>query len=414
MSVGGDTFSDLERDRREIARAGTMHLFHWVVVLFSLVLTVIAWSFAKWQVEERATSRFNSAASQVVELVAERMEKYEDGLWGGVSAIQANGGAMSYREWRAFAGTLRIDEKYPGINGIGVIHYVPPERLAAYLAEQRRDRPGYRIHPTHARRDFLPITYIEPGDANAQAVGLDMAHEDNRYAAALRARDDGVAQITGPIVLVQDQTRTPGFLFYAPYYRGGVQDTIAERRARFEGLVYAPFVFDKLMEGLLGKDRREIRFRVRDGAEVLYDEHRDNHDDDEGASSFSTTAKLDIYGRRWEFDIWATRGFAATVSSDQPTVILLGGIVFDTLLLTILYVMSRANRRAVGLADRMTRELRAKADDLERSNSELETFAYVAAHDLRAPLRGIGDLSEYRCWPTCWETRSSTITIATA
>ena len=75
------------------------------------------------------------------------------------------------------------------------------------------------------RPNIGPITYIEPVSTNAKAVGLDMAHEANRYAAAKQARDSGVARITGPIVLVQDEQHTPGFLFYAPFYRGGVYDS---------------------------------------------------------------------------------------------------------------------------------------------------------------------------------------------
>lgn len=104
-----------------------------------------------------------------------------------------------------------------------------------------------------------------------------MAHEANRFGAALKARDTGKAQITGPIVLVQDATRTPGFLFYAP------------------------FVFHKLVEGVLSKDKRQVRIQVRDGSEILYDEHSEADEaydpDPLGRSEFS----LDLYGRNWTF-----------------------------------------------------------------------------------------------------------------
>lgn len=42
-----------------------------------------------------------------------------------------------------------------------------------------------------------------------------------------------------------------------------------------------------------------------------------------------------------------------------------------------------------------TSELAEKADALQRSNQELDQFAYVVSHDLKAPLRAIANLSEW-------------------
>ncbi len=353
--------AELSKERETIARLGRLHWLHWAVVGLSLIVTVGAWYYVKQQHDEKTRTKFQSAAEQILELASERMQKYEDGLWGGVAAIQAQGGDITHEDWRQFAQSLHIENKYPGINGIGVIHQVLPDSLENYLVEQRSSRPGYHIHPEHDEPINFPITYIEPSDENIQAIGLDMAHEPNRYKATLQARDTGKAQITGPIVLVQDATRTPGFLFYAPFYSGGVYQSLEERQEHFTGMVYAPFVFHKLMNGVLGKSKRQVRIRVLDGSQVLYDEHSEADEAYDPDPLAQSNFSLDLYGRSWTFDIRSTKAFREASANSQPTMILLGGITIDSLLLTLFILLSRANRRAVFFADRV-------ADQLHRSS----------------------------------------------
>jgi signal transduction histidine kinase len=377
---------------KEIKIATSFHWFHWLIVSLSIFLTIFAWLFSSEQVEEKVQSQFQKEANQVVELVSERMAKYEDALWGGVAAIQANGGDISYGDWLTFSNNLKIDVKYPGINGIGVIYHLRPGELDSFLKKQRSVREYFKVHPAHNEKELLPITYIEPYEKNNMAVGLDMAHEKTRYRAALKARDSGLAQITGPIELVQDQEKTPGFLFYAPFYTGEDNQTLEDRREYFVGMVYAPFVVNKLMQGTLLREKRRVDIQISDGTEVLYDEHIKTNIDYDPNPLFKKSIALDLYGRTWNFDIRSTKLFRATAQYNQPLTILTGGIIIDLLIILLFVALTRSNQKAVAYAESMTRELKEKAVHFEKTNKDLEQFSYLISHDLKAPLRGISNV----------------------
>ncbi len=361
--------------RQRMVRAGTMHWVHWAVVAFSLLLTVTAWYFSKRQVEEKVVGRFQREADQVVELVKERMELYENALWGGVGLFDASE-EVTYPEWMTYANSLRMDKRYPGINGIGVIFNIQPPELEGYLTRERRWRPGYDIHPQHDESEYWPITFIEPAEPNKKAVGLDMAFETNRYTAVQKARDTGLAQVTGPITLIQDAKKTPGFLFYAPFYKGGRKpDTAQERREHIVGVAYAPFIMTKLMQGTLAQSNRHVGLRISDGQDILYDDHDGGNDSDIDIDQhplYRKSIEIDMYGRNWKFDVWSDLDFRAATASNQPYMILAGGIIIDSLLLALFILLSRANRRAVSYADQLTEDLRVKTKHLEIINKDLD------------------------------------------
>lgn len=385
----------LEREREALAYSARLHWFHWLILLLSAVLTIGAWQFAVAQVEEKRRLRFEREASQIVELVSDRMEKYEVALLSGVATVYSLGGEVNYDQWKAFAGSLHIETKYPGINGIGVVDYVRKQDKEEYLARQRRFRADFSIHPPLESDFYFPIRLIEPEAPNLRAVGLDLAHEQHRLEGALKARDTGKSQITAPIVLVQDEGNTPGFLFHTPFYSKPSPPSLEERRQYFHGTVYAPFIVRKLIAGTLDKDKRLVGITLSDGQETIYDENRAGEPDYDPDPVFSTTSSVEMYGRDWLFDIHSTWSFREATRSGQPQLILLGGIVLDTLLLTLFLALTRSNRRALRFADRVAAALQTQAQSLAQSNSDLESFAYVASHDLRTPLRGMGDLIEF-------------------
>jgi signal transduction histidine kinase len=379
--------------RKELLRRGNLHWVHWLVVTLSLVLTVCAWYISSDQVAQKNLEKFNRLANQTIKLVEERMHLYENALWGAVAFIDAQGSNVSYSQWLDYSNSLRIDKAYPGINGIGVIHNILPSQLEDYLEDVRKLRPDFKLHPKHTETEYWPITYIEPAAPNAKAIGLDMAFETNRYTSIKKARDKGTAQVTGPITLVQDAKRTPGFLFYTPFYKdGGIPGTTAERQSNILGVTYAPFIMSKLMQGTLATENRQVRINISDDGVLLYDDEeqdltgKTDRDDD---PLFNKKIDISMYGRTWSFDIVSSLSFRQASSNNQPYWILFGGLIIDVLLLSLFLFLTRANRTALAYADQMMLALQEKSKRLEDSNHDLEQFSYVASHDLKAPLNSI-------------------------
>jgi len=378
-----------------------LSFFHVVVIVLSLVMTLSAWQFSKYQIETRTGARFEAERDRVIGLIETRLHKYEDLLWSSASAVESHDGAITREQWKIFGRNLRIEDKYSGISALGVVHHVSRADLPAFTAERRRERPDLTVRPPHDEPVHLVLTYITPEEGSAKAIGFDLANEANRLDALLASRDSGAARITGPIEVRRDSGPVPGFLFAVPFYDGVVPATVEARRDGIQGFIAASFATRKLMEGLLNRDLRELRFSIADGDETIYDEHSADDPTRDPNPMFRETVSLDLYGRTWTLDMRSNLVFREANTFAQPTFVLIGGLLIEALIVALLLLMARANGRAVAYADEVTAQLKKKTGKLAEANRalsgknvELEQFAYVTSHDLKTPIRGIGGLTE--------------------
>ncbi len=357
----------------------------WIVLTVALLLTLWVWQSAKEELARAEQAQFETRASEVSDAIVNRMGVYEQVLRGGVGLFEASD-SVTRTEWKKYVANLKLDEKYPGVQGLAVSFLIPAADLDAHLSTIRAEGfPDYAIRPPGTRAEYTPVTYIEPFDLrNQSALGFDMFSEANRRAAMSRARDADRTSISAKVELVTETNNnvSAGVLMYLPYYKNGLpHDTLAQRRANLVGYVFAPFRVNDLISGIpetpslgIGVD---IDFEIFDGTaqsadSLLYDNDGIAQAQAQGADpsgSLTATRSIDLYGQTWSLYFTALPGFYSAFDENKPLIILLVGMVLSVLLSGLIWMFVTRSRRTLELANRLTGDL---GDSEERWKFALE------------------------------------------
>jgi diguanylate cyclase (GGDEF)-like protein/PAS domain S-box-containing protein len=342
------------------------------VLLLSLVLTVFAWHYTTKAVERNAKINFERQVSEAKNSLDFHIQTYinilraSQGMFAATTSVERN-------EWRAFVKSLKLQNLYPGINGMGFIRYVPNSRKADYEQQVRQDTsvdkngyPDFAIKPAGSRTAYFVIEYIEPFQPNRPALGLDVGHEPVRRAAVERARDTGEPAATGQIVLVQDATKQPGLLILLPVYRHGMPySTVEQRRSALLGFIYAPFrASDLIQEALYDANKQDLDLEVYNGKDLMYDSNRMQQvNNPKFHPLLRQVTTLDVAGEPWQ--LYFTSHSSLIASADKtPILVLSGGTLISLLLFGIAWALASSRRRALLLATSMTAELRESENQL--------------------------------------------------
>jgi signal transduction histidine kinase len=406
MSIPADP-QDLRQNAVVRYRRGTLLAI--LILLTCFGGTITAWRSDQKQAFDRARGRFQREIDRVRLSILARLELYEDSLYATRSFFEANP-RVTRRMFRKYIEHLDLDDRYPGIQGIGYAERLSPQKLHQHVHSVRNEGfSQYHVWPEGNRPEYTAILFLEPFDwRNQRAFGYDMFSEPTRRKAMEYACDTGKTAISAKVRLVQE-TETdvqPGFLMYLPLYKEHTMlNTTEQRRAALQGYIYSPFRMRTLMLDLIPERTPLASFEVHSGnaavpESLMYSTSATNVPGFRQA--LLQTAVIDFGGEKWVLVFRSSPEFARLVHENANPFLLPAGIVISLLLFGITLAIARTEKRAIHLADQITARLRETEKSILSMNQQLTDALYkseklaisgrlvaTVAHEINNPLEAL-------------------------
>ena len=351
----------------------------WLVLFGCLAGAILGWHLEAADTEREARARFLTQAHEVGARTVERIMVYEATL-RGAGALFAASTSVSRDEWRQYIGQLDVEHNFPGLPGVGFAQYVTDaDKLALERGAQADGLAKYQVWPAGERGEYAPILYLEPASGrNLRAFGFDMFSDPVRRAAMIRARDSGLAGLSGKVTLVQKDgdRREAGVLVYLPVYRNGAATaTPTERQRELIGYVYAPIRTGELMRGVLGAMMPGLALQVFDAdkpapATMMYDSEAGRGSGNDLHPMFATQVPLTLNDHRWTLQLATLPAFENAIDTRKSQLVLLAGTIISLLLFVVFRSLAMTRQSALYLAAAVMRESADRFRSLAESANE--------------------------------------------
>ena len=355
----------------------------WLGVVLSVVLSIMVDHI----VEGMARTQFDHQVKTIRLSIQARLQSYIDVL-RSTGALFNSSDYVTRDEFRVYVNSLQLPQHFPGIYSLNFAFYVRDKEKNRFESMVRQDTsihpegyPSFRVHPSGTRPDYTVLTYVEPMHINPPAFGFDMASLEAGRKALEMARDTGKPFSSGKIINVVGPHEHVGLAIRSAIYNKGFPlDTVEQRREAYYGSVGIGFDFHQLMREAIGHSEslRYLQIRITDlgpsgeYAELgtsepsqIFDSKTDlfrkpvaenfrHHDE-----LLKTRETIPFTSRVWEIEFLADKSMMLSkFDRTLPFIVLFTCLLSTLLLYSVYYFLISSKKRAVELANEMTKDLR--------------------------------------------------------
>lgn len=354
-----------------------LHVLPAALVLLTVMgLTLLSWNNAKNSFESERQAETTRLAVETEGRILDRMNAYEVMLKGASGLFLASNN-VTREEWKTFVGEFDLQQKYPGILGVGYGPYAARDDIPSLLNQLRDEGfSNVSVSPPGVRERYVLNILFEPLVPNR--LGYDMLTEPARREAILHAKNTGESSLSGKVQFSPDNVT--GIAMYMPVYMDRTQQEYSPADRTTAGFVYVSLSASELFDGILeGKLADRYTLQIYDSstqsANLLY-ESRD-YTDLTPRNSLTYEVPLDVYGRKWIMRYRFPPEVVAKTSRERPVNTLAVGTLLSVILAG--FVLTLLITRSNALSNAKSREVQDAKDEL----------LSLASHQLRTPATSV-------------------------
>ena len=297
-----------------------------LIVTFAITVTFIC-ANSGLLVFKQVNQELQNNSIKVQTIIQGEVERYIFGLQAARGVFIANDFKFDRQIFKKYARSRDFFENFTGSLGFGFIRLVKQQDFAKYTSDQRKN---FAVHPYLQGESHMVVEIIEPLEKNIQALGLDIAFEQNRLEAAWLSAKTGQVALSNKIILVQQNLNYIGFLGLLPIYKTGETPTSeAERLVNLIGWTFTPIVLSELLKNIGSKLPLDLSVKI-----FVEKQEVAAHISEEVSESWifrnKTAGVIAVAGQTWTLEILA--------QTRQQEILLIGLILIYICSLIIIFV----------------------------------------------------------------------------